>query len=62
MTLREIIYKIHAYKLHIKDHLTGEIVTVDSTEPGSLQTVQCFLHCEVVQIEPDGNDVKVTVV
>lgn len=61
MTLREIIHKIHADKLHIKDHLTGEVVTVNSTEPGSLQTVQRFLHCEVVEIEPAGQDVKVTV-
>ena len=62
MTLREIIYKIHADKLQIKDDLTGEAVTVDSTEPDSLQTVQRFLHCEVVKIEPAGPDVKVTVV
>lgn len=62
MTLREIIHKIHAYKLHIKDQLTGEAVTVDGTEPDSLQTVQRFLHCEVVEIEPAGHDVKITVV
>ena len=62
MTLREIIYKIHANKLHIKDSLTGELVTVDGIEPDSLQTVQRFLYCEVVEIEPAGHDVKVTVV
>ena len=62
MILREIIYKIHADKLHIKDYLTGQIITVDSTEPGSLRAVQCFLHCEVVEVEPTGRDVKVTVV
>ena len=62
MTLREIIHKIHADKLHITDQLTGEAVTVDSTEPGSLQTVQRFLHCEVVEIEPAGPDVNITVV
>ena len=61
MTLREIVHEIHAYKLHIIDQLTGEAVTVDSTEPDSLQTVQRFLHCEVVKIEPAGHDVKVTV-
>lgn len=62
MTLREIIYKIHADKIQIKDDLSGEAVTVDSTEPDSLQTVQRFLHCEVVKIEPAGHDVKITVV
>lgn len=62
MTLRETINKIHADKLHITDQLTGEAVTVDSTEPGSLQTVQRFLHCEVVKIEPAGPDVNITVV
>lgn len=62
MTLREIIYTIHADKIQIKDNLTGETVTVDSTEPDSLQTVQRFLHCEVVEIEPAGKDVRVTVV
>ena len=56
-----IHYNAPTLALNIKDHLTGEVVTVDSTEPGSLQTVQRFLHCEVVEIEPAGQNVKVTV-
>lgn len=62
MTLREIVHKLHADKIHIQDQLTGEVVAVDSTEPDSLQIVQRFLHCEIVKIEPAGQDVKVTVI
>jgi len=62
MTVREIIHKIHAYNINIQDYLTGEVVAVDSTQPDSLRTVQRFLHCEVVKIEPDGQDVTITVV
>ena len=62
MTLREIVYKIKADKLHIQDYLTGETVTVDYIKPDSLRVVQRFLHCEIMSVEPKGDDVKVVVV
>lgn len=62
MVLREVVYKIHADKLHIVDMLSNETVVVDPLEPDSLRTVQRFLHCEVVRIVPLGKDVQVTVI
>lgn len=62
MTLREIVYKLKADKIHIHDQLSGENVTIDSTEPGSLRTLQRFLHCQVVNVEPQGQDIKVVVI
>lgn len=62
MTLREVVFKIRAEKLHIIDKLSNEAVAVNCTEPDSLRTLQRFLHCEVVRIVPDGQDVKIIVV
>lgn len=62
MTLREAVYKIKAEKLHIIDMLSNEAVVINCIEPDSLRTLQRFLHCEVVKIEPEGQDVKITVI
>lgn len=61
MTLREIVYKIHADKLHIHDQLSGEDVTIDPLAPDATRTLQRFLHCQVVKLEPAGNDMKIIV-
>lgn len=61
MTLREIIYKIHADKLHIHDLLSGGAVTIDPLKPTSMSTVERFLHCEVVRVEAAGQDVRILV-
>lgn len=61
MTVREIIYKVHAEKIHIHDQLRGEVVTIDPLEPASMRTLQRFLHLQVVKLEPAGQDVKMVV-
>ena len=61
MTVREIVYKIHAEKLHIHDQLSGETVTIDTLEPASMRALQRFLHCQVVKLEPAGQDMKIVV-
>lgn len=61
MTLREIVYKIQAEKIHIHDQLSGEVVTIDPLEPASMRTLQRFLHCQVVEREPAGQDMKIIV-
>jgi hypothetical protein len=61
MTVREIIYKVHAEKIHIHDQLSGEDVTIDPLEPASMRTLQRFLHLQVVKLEPAGQDVKMVV-
>lgn len=58
MTVREILYKVHAEKIHIHDQLSGEVVTIDPLEPASMRTLQRFLHLQVVKLEPAGQDVK----
>lgn len=61
MTLREIVYKIHADKLHIVDLLSGGTVTIDPLRPTSMSTIERFLHCEVVRLEAAGQDVRILV-
>lgn len=61
MTVREIVYKIRADKLHIHDQLSGEVITIDPLEPASMRTLQRFLHCQVVKLEPAGQDMKIIV-
>ena len=62
MRLREVLHSVKALKIHLIDQLSGEVQTIDSTEPGSLRTVQRFLHCEIVSVEPEGQDVKIVVI
>lgn len=61
MTLRETVYKIQAVKIHIHDQLSGEVVTIDPLAPASMRTLQRFLHLQVVEMEPVGQDIKITV-
>lgn len=61
MTVREIIYKVHAEKIHIHDQLSGEAVTIDPLEPASMRTLQRFLHLQVVKMGPVGQDMKIIV-
>lgn len=61
MTVREIIYKVHAEKIHIHDQLSGEVATIDPLEPASMRTLQRFLHCQVAKMGPVGQDMKIIV-
>lgn len=61
MTLREIVYKIKAEKLHIHDLVSCEAVTIDPLTPDAMRTLERFLHCEVVKLEAAGQDVRILV-
>lgn len=62
MVLREVINDIKATQITIHDLLSGETVAVESCEPGSLRTVQRFLHCKVVGIVTTEHGTTVNVI